>query len=365
MDAIGVKRPTETPHATAYVDEMVELIGDARRSRRRLRDRRRRLPLRSTGSTTTGSCARQSLDSLRAGGAVEADEEKRSPLDFALWKKAKPGEPIVAVAVGSGASGLAHRVRRDVARPAGRGVRPPRRGAGPRLPPPRERARPGRWRSGRPFARHWVHNGWVMVEGEKMSKSLGNFTSLLDLARVEPTPAPTACSCCAPHYRSPIEVTPATVDQAEKALARLDDWRDVSTCRTPWSVPPLRPPPSAEPTRSMASFSSTWTTTSTPPARWRASSTWLGGPTRPPTTATGRGPAPGRSPWPCCAARSGLHSWRVRRSSVDADDGRPGGRARPGPGRRGTTPGPTPSARELEARGWVVEDGPEGTGSHR
>ena len=75
---------------------------------------------------------------------------------------------------------------------------------------------------GRAFARHWVHNGWVMVGGEKMSKSLGNFTSLTDLLERADARAYRLLVLRA-HYRSPIEVTPSTVEQAEKALARLDD----------------------------------------------------------------------------------------------------------------------------------------------
>jgi cysteinyl-tRNA synthetase len=75
---------------------------------------------------------------------------------------------------------------------------------------------------GRPFARHWVHNGWVVVEGEKMSKSVGNFTSLTDLLERADARAYRLLVLQA-HYRSPIEVTPSTVDQAENALKRLAD----------------------------------------------------------------------------------------------------------------------------------------------
>jgi len=74
---------------------------------------------------------------------------------------------------------------------------------------------------GRPFARHWVHNGWVVVGGEKMSKSLGNFTSLTDLlARSDPRAY--RLLVVRSHYRSPIEVTTETVADAEKGLDRLD-----------------------------------------------------------------------------------------------------------------------------------------------
>jgi cysteinyl-tRNA synthetase len=74
---------------------------------------------------------------------------------------------------------------------------------------------------GRPFARHWVHNGWVEVEGTKMSKSLGNFTSLTDLLNRVDGRAYRLLVLRA-HYRSPIEVTPETIADAEKGLERLD-----------------------------------------------------------------------------------------------------------------------------------------------
>ena len=90
-----------------------------------------------------GLLARQSLDSLRSGARVEPGEKKRSPLDFVLWKKAKPGEPTWPSPWGDGPAGMAHRVRRDVPRSPGRRLRPPRRRHRPGLPPPRERAGPG------------------------------------------------------------------------------------------------------------------------------------------------------------------------------------------------------------------------------
>jgi len=74
---------------------------------------------------------------------------------------------------------------------------------------------------GRPFARHWAHNGWVMVEGEKMSKSLGNFTSLTDLLAKADGRA-YRLLVLRSHYRAPIEVTAETIADAERGLARLD-----------------------------------------------------------------------------------------------------------------------------------------------
>ena len=93
-----------------------------------------------------GLLARQSIDSLRPAPGSRPTTRSARPIDFVLWKKAKPGEPSWPSPWGDGPPGLAHRVRRHVARPAGRRLRPPRRRPGPRLPPPRERAGPGRGR---------------------------------------------------------------------------------------------------------------------------------------------------------------------------------------------------------------------------
>ena len=92
MDALGVLRPDETPHATAFVDRMVDLVADlvARGVAYETGDG---VYLSVMDVPGYGLLAHQPLDSLRAGARVEADEEKRSPLDFVLWKKAKPGEP--------------------------------------------------------------------------------------------------------------------------------------------------------------------------------------------------------------------------------------------------------------------------------
>ena len=214
--------PTEAPHATQYVPEMVELIGSFLAS--------------GVGYTTSdgiyfdvsrvkdyGLLAGQPLDSLRAGARVEANDEKRSPLDFALWKFAKSGEPSLARALRRWPARMAHRVRRDVPRAAGRGLRPAHGRIRPQVPPPRERAGPGR--RGRSRLRPaLVAQRLGDGRTEKMSKSLGNFTSLTDL--VEKTDARAyRLLVLRSHYRSPIEVTPATIGDAERALARLDSVR--------------------------------------------------------------------------------------------------------------------------------------------
>ena len=119
MDALGELRPHETPHATEYIEDMVDAGGGAAWHAASAYETSDGVYLEVDQVPGYGLLAQQCLDSLQAGARVEANEEKRSPLDFALWKKAKEGEPSWDFALGAGAARLAHRVRGHVARPAG------------------------------------------------------------------------------------------------------------------------------------------------------------------------------------------------------------------------------------------------------
>jgi cysteinyl-tRNA synthetase len=219
MDALSVRRPDDTPHATAYIDDMVALV--ARLGERGLTyETSDGVYLDTAQVEGYGLLAGQPLDSLRAGARVEAGEEKRSPLDFVLWKKAKPGEPAWAAPWGPGRPGWHTECVVMSLDLLGEGF--DLHGGGLDLKfPHHENERAQAVALGRTFASHWAHNGWVMVGGEKMSKSLGNFTSLTDLlARADPRAY--RLLVLRSHYRSPIEVTGDTVADAEKGLGRLD-----------------------------------------------------------------------------------------------------------------------------------------------
>lgn len=221
MRALGVEPPTVAPHATAYVERMVELVAD--------------LVGRGLAYETAdgvyfavekvpgyGLLARQSLDSLIAGARVELREEKRSPVDFALWKKAAPGEPSWPSPWGPGRPGW--HTECVVMSVDLLGTSFDIHGGGADLAfPHHENERAQAVAMGWPFARHWVHNGFVEVGGEKMSKSLGNFVTLDDLlARTDARAY--RLLVLRSHYRSPLEVTPETTRDASAALARLDEF---------------------------------------------------------------------------------------------------------------------------------------------
>jgi cysteinyl-tRNA synthetase len=187
-----------------------------------------------------GLLARQSLESLRSGARVEAVEEKRSPVDFVLWKKAKPshtapeGKPSHTAPEGKD---------REPSWPSPWGEGRPGwhtecvvmsldllgdgfdiHGGGQDLAfPHHENERAQAVADGHHFATHWVHNGFVEVGGEKMSKSLGNFTNLLDLLEDHDARA-YRLLVLRSHYRAPIEVNKETVADAEAALDRLDSF---------------------------------------------------------------------------------------------------------------------------------------------
>jgi cysteinyl-tRNA synthetase len=219
MDALGVRRPDLDPHATAYVEQMVDLIG--------------RLVDRGAAYETTdgvyfvaervddyGLLARQPLDTLKAGARVEGRDEKRSPVDFALWKKAKPGEPHWPSPWGDGRPGWHTEcvvMSLDLL-----GEDFDLHGGGQDLAfPHHENERAQAVADGRRFARMWVHNGFVEVEGTKMSKSLGNVTNLVDLVEQYDGRA-YRLLVLRSHYRSPIDVTDDSLRDAEAALGRLD-----------------------------------------------------------------------------------------------------------------------------------------------
>jgi cysteinyl-tRNA synthetase len=219
MDALGVARPNGAPHATDYIKEMVELVSSFLE--------------RDVAYVTSdgvyfdvssvedyGLLAGQALESLRVGARVEGNDEKRSPLDFALWKNAKPGEPRWSAPFGEGRPGWHTECVVMSLGLLGEGFDLHCGGLDLKFPH-HENERAQAEAAHKAFSRHWAHNGLVMVGGEKMSKSLGNFTSLTDLLK-KTDPRAFRLLVLRSRYRSPLEVTLETIADAERALERLD-----------------------------------------------------------------------------------------------------------------------------------------------
>jgi cysteinyl-tRNA synthetase len=220
---MGVARPDDTPHATEYVDEMVEMIGElVDRGRAYTTDDGVYLAVETVEDY--GLLAQQSLDDMLVGGGereVVGAEQKRHPADFVLWKLAKPGEPSWPSPWGEGRPGWHSECVVMSLDLLGEGFDLHAGGMDLRFPH-HENERAQAVALGKRFSNHWMHHAFVVdAEGEKMSKSLGNVDNLLDLLdRYDERTY--RMLLLQSHYRSPVRVSTDSLGAAENALAGLD-----------------------------------------------------------------------------------------------------------------------------------------------
>ena len=221
LERLGVKRPHHTPHATGYIPQMLELVA-------RLLDKGSAYETESgvyfdvEGFAGYGELSHRRLSDLleSAGARVEVDERKRSPVDFALWKAAKPGEPSWDSPWGPGRPGW--HIECSAMSVGLLGEEFDIHGGGDDLVfPHHENERAQAEGAGQRFARYWLHNAMVMVGGEKMAKSLGNFTTLAEALDAH-GPRALRLLVLQTHYRSPMEMGPANLGDAAAALRGLD-----------------------------------------------------------------------------------------------------------------------------------------------
>ena len=224
MDRLGVRRPDEVPTATGYVTQMVDYIADLiERGRAYVAPDGVYFSVESLEGY--GLLARQSLESMRSGAGdrdIVGEAGKRHPFDFALWKNAKPGEPSWDSPWEPGRPGWHIECTVMALDLLGDGF--DIHGGGDDLTfPHHENERAQAVAGDHRFARYWLHNGMVMGKGgEKMSKSLGNYVSLTDLlASIDPRAY--RLLVLRSKYRTQMEVTPETIEDATVALAALDN----------------------------------------------------------------------------------------------------------------------------------------------
>jgi cysteinyl-tRNA synthetase len=221
MGKLSVLRPTDVPHATEYVEQMVAMIADLiGRDAAYTTDDGVYLDVSSVHDY--GLLAHQSLDEMQSSEReVLGSKNKRNAADFALWKFSKPGEPSWPSPWGDGRPGWHSECVVMSLELLGEGFDLHCGGADLRFPH-HENERAQAVAMGKEFARHWMHNGFVVdVEGEKMSKSLGNVTNLLDLIELY-DPRAYRMLLLQTHYRSPVKVGQDNIDAAVKSLSGLD-----------------------------------------------------------------------------------------------------------------------------------------------
>ncbi len=167
-----------------------------------------------------GRLSHRNLEDLRAGARVEVDERKEDPVDFALWKRAKPGEPAWESPWGPGRPGWHIECSAMAMEYLGESF--DLHGAGEDLifPHHENEIAQSEGATGKPFARLWVHHGFVRIEQEKMSKSVGNVFTIRDLLG-KFSPDALKLFLLGTHYRSPVDYAPEKVEEASRALDRI------------------------------------------------------------------------------------------------------------------------------------------------
>jgi len=219
-DALGIERPDAEPRATGHVPGMLKMIGvlegrglayqaangDVNYSVRKFPD--------------YGKLSGKSLDDLRAGERVEVDLGKQDPLDFVLWKKAKEGEPSWDSPWGKGRPGW--HIECSVMSSELLGAHFDIHGGGQDLqfPHHENEIAQSEGASQSKFVNYWMHNGFVRVDNEKMSKSLGNFFTVREILK-QYDPEVVRFFIARAHYRSPLNYSDQHLEDAKHALSRL------------------------------------------------------------------------------------------------------------------------------------------------
>ncbi|HTL27202.1 MAG TPA: cysteine--tRNA ligase [Burkholderiales bacterium] len=221
LAALGLQPPDHEPRATGFVPQMLGLID---------RLEQRGLAYQAASGDVNfsvrkfpgyGQLSRKSLDDLRAGERVEVDATKQDPLDFVLWKRSKPDEPKWPSRWGEGRPGWHIECSAMSGTLLGEPFDIHGGGEDLQFPHHENEIAQSEGASGHKFANYWLHNGFLRLDNEKMSKSLGNFFTIRDILKSGVHPEVLRFLLIRPHYRSPINYNSALLEDARGALTRL------------------------------------------------------------------------------------------------------------------------------------------------
>ena len=216
MDALGIVRPDLEPKATEHVSEMIELIG-------RLVDKGMAYP--SNGDVYFrveqfpgyGRLSGRTLEDMQAGARVEVSERKENPMDFVLWKGAKPGEPKWDSPWGPGRPGWHIECSAMSRKYLGETFDIHGGGKDLIFPHHENEIAQSCGATGAGFAKLWMHHGFVTIKDEKMSKSLGNFLTIRDV-RAQYEPEVLRLFLFSTQYRNPLDFTETALQDARSGL---------------------------------------------------------------------------------------------------------------------------------------------------
>ena len=217
---LGVLRPDIEPRATTHIDDMLAMIGQ-------LIEKGHAYPAANgdvfyavSSFDGYGQLSGKSLEDLRAGERVEVDNYKRDPMDFVLWKAAKPGEPSWDSPWGKGRPGWHIECSAMGAHHLGRHFDIHGGGQDLQFPHHENEIAQSEGAHDCKFVNYWMHNGFVRVDDEKMSKSLGNFFTIREVLQ-KYRPEVVRFFILRAHYRSPLNYSDKHLDDASQALTRL------------------------------------------------------------------------------------------------------------------------------------------------
>ncbi len=219
-DALGVLRPTAEPKATQHIDEILAMIERLIANGHAYAADNGDVYYDVRSFPGYGKLSGKSIEDLQAGARVEPGDAKRDPLDFALWKAAKPGEPAWESPWGPGRPGWHIECSAMSTQALGDTFDIHGGGADLTFPHHENEIAQSEGATGHPFVKYWMHNGFVRINDEKMSKSLGNFFTvreILERYRAEEVRYFILTS----QYRSPLNYDTEHLDNARAALTRF------------------------------------------------------------------------------------------------------------------------------------------------
>ncbi len=219
MKKLNIEKPTYEPRATEHINDIIGLVkrlidkdfaydidGDVYYSVEKFKD--------------YGKLSHKNIDELKSGARVEINEKKKNPLDFALWKKSKEGEPWWESPWGKGRPGWHIECSAMSMKYLGESFDIHGGGEDLIFLHHENEIAQSEAATGKPFARYWIHNGFVRIDKEKMSKSLGNFFTLRDVLK-KYNGETLRYFLLLTHYRSPIDFSFEGLDAAKEALNRF------------------------------------------------------------------------------------------------------------------------------------------------
>ena len=218
MKRLGVGRADIEPKATEHIEQIIDIVNG-------LIEKGYAYEVKGSVYFSVdkfigyGNLSKKDMEEMMAGARVEVDERKKNPLDFALWKKSKKGEPSWESPWGSGRPGWHIECTAMSIKHLGESFDIHGGGADLLFPHHENEIAQSEAFTGKPFAKYWIHNGFITIDKEKMSKSLGNFFTIKEvLDKFDPEVV--RFFLLSTHYRSPIEFSDDQLREAESSIDR-------------------------------------------------------------------------------------------------------------------------------------------------